>query len=86
MCGTTYYISVGAYGIGGFGGGDITLVQDGTCTTPCPGDLNGDGVVNAADLSSLLGAWGTAGGDIDGDGTTNAADLSALLGGWGACP
>ena len=24
----------------------------------CPGDLNNDGVINAADLAILLGAWG----------------------------
>ena len=55
------------------------------CASNCPADFNGDGFVTAADLSTLLGAWGTAGGDIDGDGTTTAADLSALLGSWGAC-
>jgi len=25
---------------------------------PCPADLNGDGVVDGADLGMLLGAWG----------------------------
>ncbi len=49
-----------------------------------PGDLDGDGVVNAADLSVLLGNWGASGpSDLDDDGTTNAADLSILLGNWG---
>ncbi|MEY3023059.1 MAG: hypothetical protein RIS86_2257 [Planctomycetota bacterium] len=52
---------------------------------PCPADLNGDGNVNAADLSELLGAWGTAGGDVDGNGSTDAADLAVLLGAWGVC-
>jgi hypothetical protein len=47
-----------------------------------PGDLNGDGSVNASDLASLLGAWGTAGGDVNGDGTTDAADMAALLNAW----
>jgi hypothetical protein len=48
-------------------------------------DLNGDGVVDAADLAILLGAWNTAGPtDLDGNGTTDAADLAALLGGWTA--
>jgi len=55
-------------------------------SNPCPADLDGDGVVSASDLSTLLGAWGAAGGDIDGSGSTDAADLSALLGAWGACP
>jgi hypothetical protein len=48
-----------------------------------PGDLNGDGLVNAIDLSLLLGAWGTSGpGDINGDGLVGAADLSILLSNW----
>jgi hypothetical protein len=64
----------------------MVLTQSGTCGTPCPADFDGDGLVSAADLSALLGAWGTAGGDINGDGVTNAADLSALLGAWGVCP
>jgi hypothetical protein len=56
-----------------------------SCGSNCPADLDGDGSVTAADLSTLLGAWGGAGGDIDGDGVTTAADLSALLGSWGLC-
>lgn len=55
------------------------------CAAACPGDFNDDGFITAADLSTLLGAWGTPAGDIDGDGNTSAADLSALLGSWGAC-
>jgi hypothetical protein len=51
--------------------------------TGTPGDLNGDGVVNAADLAILLGAWGTSGpGDFNLDGIVNAADLATLLGYW----
>jgi hypothetical protein len=53
---------------------------------PCLGDLNADGFVNAADLATLLGAWGSPGADLDGNGTTDAADLSVLLGAWGSCP
>jgi hypothetical protein len=49
-----------------------------------PADLNGDGVVNAADLAILLGAWGSAGpGDLDGDGVVGSSDLAVLLGAWG---
>ncbi|MGA1708115.1 MAG: dockerin type I domain-containing protein [Phycisphaerales bacterium] len=51
-----------------------------------PGDLNGDGIVNGADLAILLGSWGDGGvpADLNGDGIVNGADLSILLGEWGA--
>lgn len=56
--------------------------------TPCPSDLNGDGVVDGADLGLLLTAWGSRGGaaDLNGDGTVDGADLGLLLTGWGTCP
>lgn len=51
---------------------------------PRLGDLNGDFVVNAADLSLLLSNWGGTGlGDIDGDGIVSATDLSIMLANWG---
>lgn len=48
------------------------------------GDANGDGQVNAADLSVLLARWGQdvepfSPGDFNGDGVVSAADLSVLL-------
>ncbi len=59
-----------------------------TYTPPCPGDINGDGRVNTADLTQLLGNFGHAvtpntGGDLNGDGFVNTADLTALLGNFG---
>jgi hypothetical protein len=53
----------------------------------CPGDLNGDTVVDGADLGQLLGAWGGGPGpaDLNGDGAVDGADLGLLLGAWGAC-
>ncbi len=56
------------------------------CPPKCP-DLDGDCVVGGADLSILLGAWGTPNpaADLTGDGTVGGADLSILLGGWGDC-
>ncbi len=51
--------------------------------TGSPADLNGDGVVDGADLGLLLSAWGTPDGDVNGDGTTDGADLGLLLGDWG---
>lgn len=59
-----------------------TLVVEWTTPAPDP-DLNDDGVVNAADLAILLGAWDQAGAtDLDGDGSTGASDLAILLGAW----
>ncbi len=57
------------------------------CASDCPGDLNGDGIVDGADLSTLLGSWGESGGpaDIDHSGLVDGADLAALLGYWGPC-
>ena len=54
----------------------------------CPGDTNADNAVNGADLSVLLGQFGTSvtpetGGDLNGDGIVNGADLSVLLGLFG---
>lgn len=63
-----------------------TYATIGPPSLPCPADLNADGTVNAADLATLLGAWGEAGGDLDGDGTTGAPDLASMLNAWGDCP
>jgi trimeric autotransporter adhesin len=56
----------------------------------CPGDLDGDGSVAAADLGMLLGAWGPVPeeepADLDGSGAVDASDLAVLLGAWGVCP
>jgi Tol biopolymer transport system component len=48
------------------------------------GDLDGDGLVGAADLAILLGGWGSSGTatDLDLDGTTGPSDLAILLGAW----
>jgi hypothetical protein len=51
----------------------------------CIADLNGDHVVNGADLGLLLGAWGTGEYDRNGDGVVNGQDLGLLLGNWGSC-
>jgi hypothetical protein len=54
---------------------------------PCDGDMNGDNLVDGADLGALLGFWGTnnADADINNDGLVDGADLGALLGNWGPC-
>ncbi len=45
------------------------------------GDINGDGVVNSADMAALLGAWASddSVSDLNHDGVVNALDLAFLL-------
>jgi len=48
-------------------------------------DLNGDGVVDGADLGALLAQWGPCDGcnaDLNGDGVVDGADLGILLANW----
>jgi alpha-tubulin suppressor-like RCC1 family protein len=53
----------------------------------CGKDLDGDSIVNGADLAMLLVAWGTAEkmADLDRNGIVDGADLAAMLGAWGPC-
>ena len=49
-------------------------------------DLNGDGIVNGADLGLQIGDWGPCddcGGDLDRNGVVNGSDLGLLLASWG---
>jgi hypothetical protein len=49
------------------------------------GDLNGDGVVNGADLGLLLAQFGGSGtADFDGSGTVDGGDLGLMLSYWTA--
>jgi FAD/FMN-containing dehydrogenase len=52
---------------------------------PRSADLNGDGVVDGADLGALLSQWGAQGGpaDLNGDGVVDGVDLGKMLAGWG---
>ena len=55
----------------------------------CVGDLNGDGVIDGADLGVQLSAWGPCTGcaaDINGSGVVDGVDLGLLLAAWGTCP
>ena len=62
----------------------LMLVADFAFPASGDPDLNGDGVVDGADLGLLLGAWGASGPtDLNGDGVTDGADLGLLLGAWG---
>ena len=69
-------------------GSQYVIVVEGE-DPPCPGDFNGDGVVNGADFGSLLAAWGPCKRcepDLNGDGVVNGADVGLLLAVWGSCP
>lgn len=85
------------------GGRNITVTNaDGTATltlafvvmpgfTPCPGDTNGDRIVNFADLNTILSQFGQTGvgltGDVNDDGVVNFADLNIVLSNFGVvCP
>ena len=50
------------------------------------GDLNGDAMVNGADLGLMLAAWGTCSGDcpadLNGNGVVDGADLGLMLSAW----
>ncbi len=55
---------------------------------PCPGDINGDGVTDTADLGILIADFGNAGvspADLNGDLVVDTADLGILIASFG-CP
>jgi len=64
----------------------LAYVVRGSCGIP--GDLDGNGVVNALDLAILLGAWGpcancdSCAADLNGDCDVGAPDIAALLSAW----
>ena len=63
---------------------EITVKVPSNAANQLPGDIDGDGVVNATDLALLFNNWGGAGDtDLNGDGVTNGDDLSLLLANWG---
>jgi len=51
---------------------------------PCPGDANGDNVVNFQDITSVLFYWGTSGppGDANNDGIVSFPDMTSVLFNW----
>ncbi|HMN97721.1 MAG TPA: agmatine deiminase family protein [Phycisphaerales bacterium] len=62
----------------------VTVKQLDACTF----DLDGNGVVDGADLAAVLAAWGPCSGcpaDVDGNGIVDGADLAAILAAWGDC-
>ena len=69
----------------------IAEIQLGESPFDCSGDFSIDGVVDAADLAVLLGAWGACSpkgaceADLNQDGEVDGDDLTILLGNWGPC-
>ena len=57
--------------------------------TPATGDLNGDNIVDGADLGMVLGAYGEKqsdlkiAADLDNDGIIGEGDMKILLNNWG---
>lgn len=88
----------GAYSFGDFACPDVgeayvppsvfafELLARGDDTGLCPGDLNGDGVLDFFDVSEFLQDW-QGGGDYNGDGQTDFFDVSSFLQDFNAgCP
>ncbi|HMN95720.1 MAG TPA: hypothetical protein PKC43_05655 [Phycisphaerales bacterium] len=79
---------ISGWGYSGFIFNQIAWVATLPGAAPCGGDLNGDGLVDGADMGALLAAWGPCAGcaaDLDGDGVVDGADMGILLAAWGAC-
>ena len=72
------------------GDGNCIAVSCDDCPGPVEGDLDGDGVVDAADFVLLrdkigVEALGCVVADTNGDGEVDGADFAYVLGYWGLC-
>lgn len=73
----------------GFGRLDAHAALLATPPLAVPGDLDGNGRVDAGDLAIMLGAWGACAdceacpADLDGNCAVDGSDLATLLGSWG---
>ena len=73
----------GGSGEGNLAAARITVIS---ASGSCAADLNGDGVVNGADLGDFLAQWGACSdctGDFNEDDVVNGADLGQFLSEWG---
>lgn len=87
--GHTYMIRVGGWQEDSFGSGTLTVsLDDHTKPVYCPADINRDRLIDGADLTAMLGDWGSidSPADLTGDNLVDGADLAQLLGEWGLCP
>lgn len=71
----------------GGGGGSAAIDASLVVAPACPGDANGDGVVDFVDLNHVLTDYGAVGpgliGDLDGDGDCDFVDLNIVLANYG---
>lgn len=66
---------------------DSNTLSIATKNPPKEGDINGDYLVNSADLAILLSTWGSTTdlrADINNDGRVSSADLAKLISRWGS--
>jgi len=65
--------------------GGNTIMDD--CTSDCPPDVTGDGIVDVADLLYVASFIGTneASADVNNDGIVDVADLLIVIGAFGPC-
>ena len=74
---------------GTWGGPGTTCLDLDACevSEPCPGDLDGDGVVEVDDILEVLSSYGNTdgSGDADGDGDSDVDDILRIINGWGPC-
>ena len=55
----------------------------------CPADIDENGIVDVADLLTVIDSWGVCNGcaaDLNGDNAVNVTDLLTLIDAWGSCP
>ncbi|MCP3902639.1 MAG: hypothetical protein GY715_03300 [Planctomycetes bacterium] len=87
------FTEVTCISLGGTYQGDTsTCAPTNPCAPPpaCPEDLNGNLVVDFADILAVIAAWGPCGvpcpEDLSGNGQVDFADILAVIAAWGPCP
>jgi hypothetical protein len=72
---------------GGLPAGGLAKWQGCESDISCPGDSNGDNIINFTDLNAVLADFGQSGmglpGDTNGDGVVNFTDLNEVLAAFG---
>ena len=76
--------------VSGVVGVGAVLILAAEALAACPGDTNGDAVVNVDDVLNVLANWGAGpfeppGADTNTDGVVNVTDFLRVLAGWGPC-